>query len=161
MFYKPRGFESTLNKNAKNNIAPFFPHQHDLAIAGRLDKESEGLLLLSNDGKWVQRICDPLSNKEKEYIVELDRQPDTNFFLSFSSGVMLGEGLTRPCVCYALPGNNINVVLTEGKYRQIRRMCFKLGYKVMSLKRIRIDRFTLPEGFVPGEIVSILDFGKF
>ena len=160
-FYKPREYESTLNKKANNTIAGFFPDHQDLAIAGRLDKESEGLLLLSNNGKWIQEICDPDSHKEKEYIVELDREPDSDFFRSFSAGVRLGDGLTRPCRCSPVSGTTINVVLTEGRNRQIRRMCHKLDYKILALKRIRIADFILGEHMHPGDTMEVLDFGKF
>jgi 23S rRNA pseudouridine2604 synthase len=160
-FYKPRGFESTLNKNVEHNIASFFPEIDGLAIAGRLDKDSEGLLLVSNDGKWIQEICDPRSKKEKEYIVELGREPDNVFLASFSEGVMLGDGMTRPCSCERIQHKKIRVILTEGRNRQIRRMCHKLGYKVLSLNRIRVDNIYLDGNMKPSDLVAIIRFGKF
>lgn len=155
-FYKPAGFESTLNKNIEANISIFFTQDDDLAIAGRLDKQSEGLLLLSNDGKWVERLCNPKFEKEKEYLVKLNNQPDIDFVRKFEQGVMIRGYLTEPCQCELLEDNSIRVVLTEGKNRQIRRMCKKLGYEVLNLKRIRIDQAQLGE-LKPGNKVYLSD----
>ena len=137
-FHKPRGFESTLNENVKNNLSSFFPQDRNLSIAGRLDKASEGLLLLSNDGKWVEHICNPLQLKEKEYLVNLDKLPDEDFLNHFRKGLPGTDQKSTPCFCEIIDKCQIRVILTEGKNRQIRRMCFRLGYKVLSLKRIRI-----------------------
>jgi 23S rRNA pseudouridine2604 synthase len=142
-FNKPAGYESTLSKNVPDNLSSFFKDQTGLSIAGRLDKASEGLLLLSNNGKWVEGITNPQFEKEKEYIVELDRKPDEAFARAFSSGVNIGYHVTRNCECRLLEGNKINVILREGKNRQIRKMCKTLNYNVLSLKRIRIDSITL------------------
>lgn len=155
-FYKPAGFESTLNKNVNNNIACFFEGYPGLSIAGRLDKASEGLLLLSNNGKWVQELCNPDSEKEKEYLVTLDKIPPACFFEAFSTGVRIGKHTTKPCKSFAVNDNTFTVILTEGKNRQIRRMCWNLGYAVQHLKRTRIHNFTL-DSLEPGavEIVKI------
>ena len=142
-FHKPREFESTLNTSIPDNIAIFFPEYKDLAIAGRLDKQSEGLMLLSNDGKWVEKMCNPKFEKEKEYLVLLDKTPDEKFFRSFENGVQLGDYLTAPCKCVLVADKQIRIILTEGKNRQIRRMCKKLGYAVTELKRIRVDLYEL------------------
>jgi 23S rRNA pseudouridine2604 synthase len=144
-FNKPPGYESTLNEGVPGNLASFFRGHPGLAIAGRLDKWSEGLLLLSNDGAWIERLCQPASNKEKEYLVELDRQPLPEFYKAFRSGVLIGPHLTRPCFCEPYAARGIRVILTEGKNRQIRRMCRALGYNVLHLKRIRIDNILLDE----------------
>lgn len=153
-FYKPRGFESSLNTRIESNLFPFFQEYSGLAIAGRLDKDSEGLLLLSNDGKWVENLCNPKFEKEKEYLVLLNRPPDEAFLNAFRSGVKLGEVHTAPCICEALTENRIRVILKEGKNRQIRRMCRKLGYSVLELKRVRIDQILLGE-LVKGESQEI------
>lgn len=142
-FNKPRGFESTLSKNVENNLSHFFTEYKGLSIAGRLDKESEGLLLLSNNGKWVEGITNPSFEKEKEYLVELDKKPDENFVNQFTKGVNIGYHVTKTCECIIKEGNWINVVLKEGKNRQIRKMCKSLGYNVLTLKRTRIDEFKL------------------
>lgn len=149
-FYKPRGFESSLNPAVADNLSPFFTDGPPLAIAGRLDKQSEGLLLLSNDGKWVERMCHPRYEKEKEYLVHLDKSPTNAFLETFRSGVRIGAYLTAPCTCEATGGEGIRVILKEGKNRQIRRMCHKLGYQVMALKRVRIDQHCLG-ALLPGQ----------
>jgi 23S rRNA pseudouridine2604 synthase len=160
-FNKPAGFESTLSPGVPGNLCTFFDGLEGLSIAGRLDKASEGLMLLSNDGKWVEYICNPKSFKEKEYLVTLDKQPDANFRDKFSKGVMIGKHQTLPCFCELLTHSTLRVILTEGKNRQIRRMCKVLGAKVLKLKRIRIAEFVLgdlPEGKIemimkPGPVV--------
>ena len=153
-FYKPVGFESTLNNSIENNLSPFFPGHSDLAIAGRLDKQSEGLLLLSNDGKWVEKMCNPKFEKEKEYLVTLDKIPDDEFIDAFQKGVQIGSYLTTACICVHLENTLIKVILKEGKNRQIRRMCKALNYTVLKLKRIRIDTIFL-ENLNPGEKIEL------
>lgn len=149
-FYKPPGYESTLNPGIEANISGFFKENNDLAIAGRLDKASEGLLLLSNDGKWVEKLCNPKFEKEKEYEVTLNASPDNDFIRAFGQGLRIGQHLTAPCFCEALGNNQIRVILKEGKNRQIRRMCKKLGYDVLKLKRVRMDSILL-EGLMEGD----------
>lgn len=142
-FYKPRGYQSTLSENVSDNLSQFFKQFQNVAIAGRLDKESEGLLLISNNGKWIREVTDPDSKKEKEYLVDLDREPDDDFFSKFRGGVELKFYTTRTAMCDKVGPTQIRVVLTEGKNRQIRKMCKTLGYNVLKLKRIRIDQFKL------------------
>lgn len=142
-FNKPRGFESSLNPSVDNNLSAFFSEYKGLAIAGRLDKQSEGLLLLSDDGKWIERMCNPKFEKEKEYLVTLDKEPEQNFFNYFNQGVTIGDYTTQPCICRPIKGSLVKVVLKEGKNRQIRRMCKALGYEVTRLMRVRVDRFDL------------------
>ena len=142
-FYKPRGFESTLNKSMVSNVSDFFREHHDLAIAGRLDKQSEGLLLLSNNGKWVEQLCNPKFEKEKEYLVWLDKNPNELFLSSFRTGVFIGDCTSKTCTCELIEPLVIKVILKEGKNRQIRRMCKVLGYEVVRLKRIRVHVFEL------------------
>lgn len=150
IFYKPVGFESTLNKNIEQNLSPFFTGFEGLAIAGRLDKQSEGLLLLSNDGKWVENICNPKFEKEKEYFVTLNKAPGDLFATAFKNGINIGTYHTKPCQCRIVDELTIHVILTEGKNRQIRRMCKALGYEVTRLKRVRVDSAKLGN-LQPGE----------
>lgn len=152
-FYKPRGYQSSLNENVPNNLAAFFKEWPGLAIAGRLDKDSEGLLLLSNDGKWIESICHPSFEKEKEYLVQLDREPDAQFLQTFSGGMNIGTHHTAPCFCERVDTCTIRVILTEGKNRQIRRMVHRLGYQVKSLKRVRIGTIELG-ALSPGELTA-------
>lgn len=143
LFNKPAGFESTLNTKNENNLASFFEDHKDLAIAGRLDKQSEGLLLLSNDGKWIENICNPKFEKEKEYLVSLDKPITQQFIDLFKNGVAIDGFVTKICFCEKINETSIRVILTEGKNRQIRKMCIVLGYNVLTLKRIRISNFVL------------------
>lgn len=152
-FYKPVGFESSLNEKVPNNLSSFFTNYNGLSIAGRLDKQSEGLLLLSNDGKWVEKICHPNFEKEKEYEVKLDKPVDSFLVDSISAGLLIGSYLTKPARCQIIKSDTIRVILREGKNRQIRRMCWKLGYKVIDLKRIRIDKLTT-EDLAVGQFLS-------
>lgn len=149
-FNKPTGYESTLNSLVEHSLSAFFKETAGLAIAGRLDKQSEGLLLLSNDGKWVEQICNPAFEKEKEYLVELDRPADIAFLTAFAEGVQIGGYRTKPCLCRFEKDSWIRVILKEGKNRQIRRMSRVLGYKVLTLKRIRIADQVLGD-LQPGE----------
>ena len=143
LFNKPVGFESTLNKKNENNISSFFEGHTDLAIAGRLDKQSEGLLILSNDGKWIENLCNPKFEKEKEYIVTLDKNITETFINRFKNGVEIDGFVTKNCFCEKVNETTIQVILTEGKNRQIRKMCIVLGFNVLKLKRIRISNFLL------------------
>lgn len=145
LFNKPVGFESTLNKNIDKNLSSFFDFFEGLSIAGRLDKASEGLLLLSNDGKWVENLCNPKFEKEKEYIVTLNKKVTDEFIEHFKTGVPIDKIFTKKCVCEKINKNTIKVVLKEGKNRQIRKMCKVLGYEVLSLKRTRIADFLLTD----------------
>ena len=148
-FHKPRGFESTFSEKVEANLRQFFPSIQDPVIAGRLDKDSEGLLLVSNNGKWAENLCRPEAFKEKEYEVELEKDPDPAFLLAFETGVEIGGVLTRKCVCRVIGERTIKVVLTEGRNRQIRRMCRRLGNEVLRLKRTRIDIHLLGD-LLPG-----------
>jgi 23S rRNA pseudouridine2604 synthase len=150
-FYKPAGFESSLNPKIKESLFPFFKGYKDISIAGRLDKASEGLMLLSNDGKWVENIINPKYEKEKEYIVELNKTPDSDFISDFSKGVLIGVYRTQPCFCSLIEDKTIKVILKEGKNRQIRKMCKTLGFNVIKLIRTRIDQFEAAD-LKPGEI---------
>ena len=150
LFNKPIGYESTLNKKIEKNISVFFEDFKNLAIAGRLDKQSEGLLILSNDGKWVESLCHPKFEKEKEYIVTLDKEINDAFIQTFMNGVNIGNYVTKKCLCEKINAFNIKVILTEGKNRQIRRMCKSLNFNVLKLKRIRISNYKL-NTLKPGE----------
>jgi 23S rRNA pseudouridine2604 synthase len=149
LFYKPTGFESTLNTRVEKNLSPFFKDYPDLAIAGRLDKQSEGLLLLSNDGKWIENLCNPKYDKEKEYIVTVDKNISDSFIEKFVNGVEIDGFVTKKCICEKIDQTTLRIILTEGKNRQIRKMCMVLGFNVLTLKRTRISTFflsTLEEG---------------
>lgn len=143
--YKPVGIESTFDIKRKDNLASVFPFDDTLFVAGRLDKASEGLLLISNDGKWVNSITKDDAFKEKEYEVETENPINNCFIEELTAGVDIGFYTTRPCKAYKTGNNSFNIILTEGKNKQIRRMCKKLGKKVITLKRVRIDKYYLSD----------------
>jgi 23S rRNA pseudouridine2604 synthase len=146
LYYKPRGIETTMNPEIQGNLyTALGAAVQGLSYAGRLDKESEGLLLLSSDGGLIHALSNPGAEKEKEYIVTIDRGPDEAFLRHMREGVTILGGRTRPCTIELYGPCMFRIVLTEGRNRQIRRMCYKLGYEVVALKRIRIDRFELGE----------------
>lgn len=145
LFNKPVGFQSTLSKKVPDNLSDFFEDYSDLAIAGRLDKQSQGLLLLSNDGKWIENLCNPKFEKEKEYLVTLNKSITNDFIEKFKNGVEIDGFLTKQCFCEKLSDTKFRVILTEGKNRQIRKMCIVLGFNVLKLNRIRIADFLLAD----------------
>ena len=149
-FYKPRGIETTHNKEIPNNLNTVFTFDKHLGFAGRLDKESEGLLILSNDGKYIQRLSSPLKEKEKEYLVTVNKPITTEFITLMGAGVEIMICKTLPCHIEQLSEFEFKIILKEGKNRQIRRMCKALGYLVARLVRIRIDKIFL-DGLKPGE----------
>ena len=121
-FHKPKGFESSLNANIKDNIGIFFKGYLGLSIAGRLDKASEGLMLLSNDGKWVQQICHPTYEKEKMYQVWVNESLPNDFEEKMSAGIRFWNYTTKPCKVKIIDSTCFYIWLTEGKNRQIRNM---------------------------------------
>lgn len=149
-YYKPRGVECTLNPAIANNLQSAFPPAIDLFPVGRLDKDSEGLLLLTDDGKLYKKIAPSECEKEKEYVVTVDKTLTDEAIENIVSGVIIMGKKTKPSVVCRLDDFTFNIVLTQGLNRQIRRMCYKLGYQVTSLKRIRIVSIKLDQ-LKPGE----------
>ena len=142
---KPVGIESTFNKEIKDNLGTAFPFSDEFFIAGRLDKASEGLLLISNDGKWVHGLTRPEFKKEKEYIVDVDKEITHDFLKKMGGGMDIGICITEPCRIEKKEEKTFSIILTEGKNKQIRRMCKTLGFRVLKLKRTRIDKFYLAD----------------
>jgi 23S rRNA pseudouridine2604 synthase len=142
-YHKPVGLVSSLNERIEHSLFATFKHLLPLYIAGRLDKNSEGLMLLSNDGKWVKQLTDPESNKEKVYEVNLNKTMDEQFLNKMRNGVDIGFYLTKPCKCRYISESAFEITLTEGKNKQIRRMCKTFGYQVIKLKRTRVDAVLL------------------
>lgn len=139
-FNKPRGIECTLNRDLPDNLLTVFNHKERLYPVGRLDKESEGLLLMTNDGSIYHDIAHSDSQKEKEYYVEVHKPIDEDFIRGMSEGmIILGQHTGRSLVTAVedVP-NAFRIVLTRGMNRQIRRMCYKLGFSVHKLVRLRI-----------------------
>jgi len=140
---KPVGIECTTDRRVKENIVDFVGHPQRIFPIGRLDKDSEGLILLTNDGDIVNKILRSENNHEKEYIVTVNKPIDDEFIKAMSSGVEILGRKTKPCKVYKLDKNTFRIILTQGMNRQIRRMCQALGYKVLRLRRIRIMNINL------------------
>ena len=137
-FYKPIGIECTLNPKIDNNLLTVFKYPQKLFPVGRLDKDSEGLLLMTDDGRIFNQVALSERHKEKEYLVTIDRNYDTVFLEKMSNGIVIMGKLTRSCKLIAVTEKSFRIILTQGMNRQIRRMCYKLGYQVLELIRIRI-----------------------
>lgn len=135
---KPRGIECTADPRVKDNIVSFVGHDTRLYPIGRLDKESEGLIFLTNDGEFADFIMRAANFHEKEYEVRIDRPVTADFLTRMAAGVDLDGRLTRPAVVTQVQKDRFRIILTQGMNRQIRRMCEALGCKVLRLVRIRI-----------------------
>lgn len=144
-FNKPRGIVCTTKdpKSKDVNIVEYINHPERIFPVGRLDKDSEGLILLSNDGDLSNRIMKARNYHEKEYEVEVDKPFDDEFLKKMSEGVPILDSVTRKCQLKRTGKTSFNIVLTQGLNRQIRRMCEYFGYKVVKLKRIRIMNIRL------------------
>lgn len=140
---KPVGITSTTEKGVKGNIVDLVNHSFRVFHIGRLDKDSEGLILLTNDGDIVNEILRSENSHEKEYIVSVDRPINDEFLKNMSEGVHILGTKTLPCKVTQISKYEFNIVLTQGLNRQIRRMCEALGYNVYQLKRIRIMNIQL------------------
>jgi len=143
-FNKPIGIVCTTDtKVEKDNIVDFIGHPKRIFPIGRLDKPSEGLILLTSDGDIVNKILRARNNHEKEYIVTVDRMITSDFIRKMGNGIPILETVTRKCEVKALSKYTFKIILTQGLNRQIRRMCEFLGYNVTKLKRIRIMNISL------------------
>ncbi|AKQ45793.1 hypothetical protein TH63_09290 [Rufibacter radiotolerans] len=149
-YYKPRGVESTLNLLIQNNLAQALSFNLRLFPVGRLDKESEGLMLLTNDGQLYDRIASAEHHQEKEYIITVDKPLTPEALEHLAEGVVIMGQKTRPAQVSQTGENQFRIILTQGLNRQIRRMCHKLGYAVEQLVRVRIVTLSLGQ-LQPGE----------
>lgn len=143
---KPRGIVcTTTDKQGANNIVDFLGCDKRIYPVGRLDKDSEGLLLMTNDGELMNNILTGKNEHEKEYIVEVDKNLSDDFERRMSEPMYLKEldKTTRPCRVIKTGEKTFRIILKQGLNRQIRRMCSNLGYKVVKLKRIRIMNIEL------------------
>lgn len=140
-YYKPIGVTCTeRDVHAERKISDMIKYPVRITYAGRLDKESEGLLLLTNDGTLIDAMMRGANGHEKEYVVKVDKEITDVFLQKMSNGVRLHElnTVTRPCPVTKIGKYTFNIILTQGLNRQIRRMCKECGYKVKELKRIRV-----------------------
>lgn len=146
---KPVGIECTADKSNPDNIVDFVNYKSRVFPVGRLDKNSEGLILLTNDGSLADKMMRAANYHEKEYIVTVDKKIDSSFIKKMGAGVPIKDeehGLdtvTRKCMVEKVSDNKFKIVLTQGINRQIRRMCSYFGYNVIKLKRVRIMNIKL------------------
>lgn len=140
---KPRGITCTTESHVKGNIVDFVNYPERIFPIGRLDKDSEGLIFLTNDGDIVNKILRAGNNHEKEYIVTVDKPITNKFIKDMSNGVPILDTVTKKCFVEKISKYKFKIILTQGLNRQIRRMCSYLGYNVVKLKRIRIMNVTL------------------
>ena len=141
---KPKGIVCTTDESIeKNNIISFINYHKRIFPIGRLDKNTEGLILLTNDGDIVNKILRSKNNHEKEYEVSVNKSLTNDFIQKMSSGIPILGTKTKKCSVKKIKKNKFKIILTQGLNRQIRRMCSYLDYKVTDLKRIRIMNITL------------------
>ena len=153
---KPRGITCTTERHIEGNIIDFVNHTERIFPVGRLDKDSEGLIILTNDGDIVNKILREGNDKKKEYIVTVNKSITSNFIRSMSEGVEIYNPVrneytvTQKCDVSKINDRTFKIILSQGLNRQIRRMCTALEYKVINLKRVKIMDLTL-EGLNTGE----------
>ena len=142
-FHKPRGVECTSQKSVKNNIVDYINYPVRIYSVGRLDKDSEGLILMTNQGDIVNKMMRSGNAHEKEYVVKVDQEITPQFLERRATGVPILDTVTRPCEIFQTGKKSFRIILTQGLNRQIRRMCEYLGYRVVRLKRIRVMNIVL------------------
>lgn len=145
-FNKPRGIVCTTTDNqGKNNIVDYIGYDKRIYPVGRLDKDSDGLILLTNNGEITDKILRSVNGHEKEYVVKVNKKITDTFLKNMEDGVYLKEldVTTKPCSISRINNYTFRIILTQGLNRQIRRMCQESGYKVESLTRVRIMNIEL------------------
>ena len=135
---KPKGIVCTAEKREKDNIVDFLHYPKRIYPVGRLDKSSEGLLLMTNEGDFVNKIMRSGNHHEKEYLVEVHKTVTDSFLRGLAGGVPIFDTMTRNCKVERTGRKSFKIILTQGLNRQIRRMCEYFDYRVVSLKRVRI-----------------------
>jgi 23S rRNA pseudouridine2604 synthase len=153
-FNKPVGVTCTTETNIRGNIITYINHPERIFPIGRLDKPSQGLIFLTNDGDIVNKILRAGNNHEKEYIVTVNKPITTAFIKTMQNGVPILDTVTQKCEVEKLSTFVFRIVLTQGLNRQIRRMCDYLDYEVRKLERVRIMNITL-QGIAPGKWRSL------
>ncbi|MFL5763163.1 MAG: pseudouridine synthase [Bacteroidia bacterium] len=150
-YNKPTGIITT-TENVEGNIIDAIGHKEKLLPVGRLDKDSEGLILLTNNPAIINKIIHPDFEHEKEYLVTLNLPLRNQFLRSMAAGVDIGDAITKPCSIKAEPGTKrvFRIILKQGLNRQIRRMCNVFGYQVLKLQRVRIMNIRIGK-LKPGE----------
>lgn len=153
---KPAGIVCTEEKKEKHNIIKFLQYPERITYIGRLDKDSEGLLLMTNNGDIINKMMRAGNMHEKEYIVTVNKPVTPEFIRKMADGVPILDTVTRKCKVEAIGKYKFRIILTQGLNRQIRRMCEALGYKVTALKRIRVMNITLGN-LRPGEYREVTE----
>jgi 23S rRNA pseudouridine2604 synthase len=143
VFNKPEGIVCTTDRREPANIIDYINYGMRIYPIGRLDKDSEGLILLTNDGSIVNKILRAENGHEKEYIVRVNKELTPEFIKKMSEGVRILDTVTNPCIVKQVDKKSFTIILTQGLNRQIRRMCEYCGYRVTNLKRIRIMNIQL------------------
>ena len=159
--YKPRGIVCTSDKREKKNLIDYLKYPVRVTYAGRLDRDSEGLLILTDDGDLINAMMRAREKHEKEYLVTVDRPITSEFLEKMRNSVYLEEleVITRPCKVEQVDETTFRIILTQGLNRQIRRMCKACGRKVRVLKRIRVVNIRL-DGMKTGECVPLTEAEK-
>lgn len=142
---KPVGITCTGLRTVQGNIIDFINYPVRLFPVGRLDKDSEGLIILTNDGPIAHKILHSEHGHEKEYIVTVDKPIDNDFIKGMSNGVLIGDIVTKKCIVSQINEFTFRIILTQGLNRQIRKMAKSFGYKVINLRRIRIMKLNLAD----------------
>ena len=142
-FHKPQGIVCTTDQREPNNIISFLQYGMRIYPIGRLDKDSEGLILLTNDGDIVNKILRAENNHEKEYVVTVNKEITADFLKGMASGVPILDTVTNPCIIKQEDKFTFRIIITQGLNRQIRRMCEHFDYRVKTLKRVRIMNIQL------------------
>ena len=135
---KPIGITCTAANDVEDNVIQYMNYPEYIFPVGRLDKPSQGLILMTNDGDLANGILEADNNKEKEYVVTVDKEFDDKFIEGMSKGVDIGDAITRPCKVTRVNENTFNIILTQGLNKQISRMSKAFGFNVVKLDRIRI-----------------------
>ncbi len=142
-FHKPRGIVCTTSKKDKDNIVDYINYGKRIYPVGRLDKDSSGLILLTNQGELVDKILRGSNFHEKEYIVTVNKKITPEFLRAMGSGVPILDTVTRPCEIEQISARTFRIILTQGLNRQIRRMCEYFDYRVVELTRVRVMNIRL------------------
>ena len=160
---KPKGVLSASNDKTRKTVVDLLPEEYrhyELFPVGRLDKDTTGLLLLTNDGDFAHKIISPKSNIEKSYVALVDAAPPKDIAEKFSKGIVLSDGSEcKSAVSEVLDDFKVRIILTEGKYHQIKRMLGIVGLGVNELHRESIGKLSLPAGLKAGEFCE-LDINK-
>lgn len=143
VFHKPVGITCTTDLRIKGNIISYINYPERIFPIGRLDKPSEGLIFLTNDGDIVNKILRSRNNHEKEYVVRVNKKITSNFIKRMGNGIPILDTVTKKCKVWKVNNYTFKIILTQGLNRQIRRMCEYLGYEVVMLKRLRIMNIEL------------------